>query len=119
LLFSKIKQVEGNKEVERDNARTRSNKRRQQKDAENQTAQLSATDNNQNNTEQVKNKVLQNITPETGLDDNSVPQKQTGNDTSTKATSEEPRPQQCKPTLTITYQSSLKHKSTSREPQTP
>jgi hypothetical protein len=107
--------VEGNKEVERDNARTRRNKRRQQKAAENQTAHLIATDNNQNNTEQVRNKLLLNI-PETGLDHNSVPQKQTGTDTSTKATLEEPSLQQCSPTLAITDQSSLIH---SPRPESP
>jgi hypothetical protein len=81
-------QPESPASYETDNARTKRNKRRKQKAAENQTAQLSSTDNNQNNTEQAKNKLLQNL-PETGLDDNSVLQKQTGTDTSTKATSEE------------------------------
>jgi len=98
---------------ERANARTRRNKRRQQKAAEKQRAQLSDTDNNQNNTEQAKNKLLQNIIP----DDNSVPQKQTGNDTSTKATSEEPSPQQCSPTLAITDQSSLEHSPRPESPE--
>jgi len=108
-------QPEINESKETDKAKKRRNRRNQQKAAQNQRAQLSTTENSPTNIDLAENKLLQDISS----NENSVSQKQPGQDTSAEAMPEEPSPQQCSPTLTVPDQRILTHNPHRKSPKIP